>query len=369
MNYNLLQSDKKRWIIRIVSCLLLFILMNLFLVFYFGGKEAGFYNARNGLRMKYFNPYELDAAVTRVAQDKGHKVVVIGDSFVWGTGVNEDQTFSAELQKFLDGRLSGKKYTVYNLAIPASNAADVYGVLKKVGPLNPDLIILNTNYFFFSVAERLVHMNYPWLTASFKDESDSQKTLPKLNVITTEYKIGEIVRKVIPLYRYREEINIKLLGSNKPQAVFSNVLNSLILKIRYKFGLEQDWKPQADDKTAESLAWAYSPDPVTPDRANYIYSDKIAVYLKDNHLNSAVFVTPHNAKVVGRFMAAEGFKANSKIITNIFTRYSLPVFEYENRLDDRLQADHIHLSPEGSKEFAKLLGKDIIPLLKKMEDK
>lgn len=368
MTYNWLKTDKVGWIVRITSCLIFFAFINVFLLWYFAGREADFYNARAGLRMKYFNKYELEAAVQKVAQDKGPKIVVLGDSFVWGTGVDEKETFSERLEQYISKKTGSKHYNVYNLGIPASNAADVYAVLKKVGPLKPDLIIVNTNYFFFSVSERLVHMNYPWLVENFKNEPEKDKLINSLNIMTPEFRIGELVRRAIPLYRYREEINIKLLGTNKPQNKFSDILNSLVLKGRWTLGLEKNWKPKIGKESGEKLAWAYSPDPVTPQRANYVFSDKIAAYLKKNNLNAVILLTPHNNNVVGKYMEAEGFKKNSKVIKNIFTQKDLPFFEYEDRLDDRYHADHIHLTSEGSKVFAELLGKDVLPYLDGSEE-
>lgn len=363
----MIKTDKKGWIVRLVSCLLFFLAFNAFMGIYFKGKEVRFYNARLGQRMKYFNQYELDAAINRVAKDQGPKILVLGDSFVWGTGLSDNQTFSAELEKYLAGRIKGKKYHVYNLSIPASNAADVYAVLKQAGPLKPDLIILNTNYFFFSAAEPLAHMNYLWLTANLSDEPDRNRLIQRLNIFTPEVRLGEIIRRNLPLYRYREEINIKLFGTNKPQNKFTERLNSGVLSLRWRLGLEKKWKPKPGKETGESLGWAYSPNPVTPDRANYIFSEKIAAYLKNNRLNAAIFVTPHNANVVGKFMAAEGFKKNNQVISDIFTKQNLPLFNYEERLGDNLQSDHVHLSREGSTVFARLLADDITPLLAKTE--
>lgn len=367
MGYSWLHTDKKGWIVRIASCLIFFVLVNIGLAAYFSGRETGFYAARTGLRMKYFNKYELEAAVEKVAKDRGPKIVVLGDSFVWGTSVDEKETFSVRLEQYLADKTGEKRYHVYNLGIPASNAADVYAVLKKIGPLKPDLIILNTNYFFFSVSERLVHMNYPWLVENLQDEPDKNQLIGKLNIMSTEFRLGELVRQYLPLYRYREEINIKLLGTNKPQNIFSDALNTLVLKTRYLFGLESAWKPEPDQETGDKLGWAYSPEPVTPDRANYVYSVRIADYLNENKLNSAVILTPHNNKVVGHFMEAEGFKKNTQIIEDIFVQKDIPFFAYEDRLDDKYHNDHIHLSPEGSVYFASLLGDDVLPYLKSEE--
>ncbi len=363
MSFYLLPTDKRGWVVRLGAGLLFFVLINAGLAFYFAGKETDFYMSRSGLRMKYFNRYEIDAAVKRVARDPGPKIVVLGDSFVWGTGVNENQTFSPELQIYLAGKLPGRTYRVYNLAVPASPAADVYAVLKKVGPLKPDLIILNTNYFFFSISEPEVHSNYPWLTANFADEPDRELIVAKLNVMTPEFRLGELVRKTVPLYRYREEVNIKLLGTNKPQEKFNAFLNTAVFKLRHTFGLEQGWQPKVNKAAGENLAWGYSAIPITPDRANYIFSAKIAAYLEKNRLNAAVFITPHNAKVVGKYQQQEGYQKNNRIIKNIFLNRSFSFFDYEDRLNDSLQTDNVHLSVQGSKEFARLLGDDIIPLL------
>jgi len=74
-----------------------------------------------------------------ISRDSGKPILLcIGDSFVFGAGVDEDETFSADLNKSLNGR-----YIVANGGVVGYNLSQYYWRLASVGgELRPSVVIL-----------------------------------------------------------------------------------------------------------------------------------------------------------------------------------------------------------------------------------
>ena len=73
---------------------------------------------------------------------KTKRIVVIGDSVAFGQGVEENETFSAVLEKMLN-RNSSMTYEVLNMAVPGYNTEQEVEMLYKKGlKYSPDLVIV-----------------------------------------------------------------------------------------------------------------------------------------------------------------------------------------------------------------------------------
>jgi lysophospholipase L1-like esterase len=80
------------------------------------------------------------AATARKAPDV-YRILVIGDSFVFGYGVEDWETFPARLQTELEGQ--GHRVEVLNAGVPGWSTDSYLVYLREHGfPLDPDLVIL-----------------------------------------------------------------------------------------------------------------------------------------------------------------------------------------------------------------------------------
>lgn len=73
------------------------------------------------------------------------RVAVLGDSVVWGYGVEEKDTFVARLEKILDRR--GRSYEVWNLGLQATNLYNHRARFARLAPrIRPDVTIVLVLY-------------------------------------------------------------------------------------------------------------------------------------------------------------------------------------------------------------------------------
>ena len=71
-----------------------------------------------------------------------YRILCVGDSMVFGFGVNQDEPFPAQLQGILSGNKE-KNYEVINTAVPGHNTYQERVYLERVGiKYNPDLVII-----------------------------------------------------------------------------------------------------------------------------------------------------------------------------------------------------------------------------------
>ncbi len=89
------------------------------------------------------------------------RILMVGDSLTQGSGVEQDETFSARLEKLLNNQ--GRKIEVINGGISANSPLVEYLWIREVGlGLQPDLAILNVNESDFSEEQKYnaLRINY-----------------------------------------------------------------------------------------------------------------------------------------------------------------------------------------------------------------
>ena len=301
---------------------------------------------------------EFYKLLNMMAKDKGKKVVVVGDSFLYGSGVYPAQTAAHLLEKELQKQDPDIK--VWNLAMPASHAADVYGILKKVIPMKPDLLIVNTNYFFFTIQEERNHITNKWLIPEFQEEQDYLTLVDKLHLNPIEIAIQNKVKTVLPIYYYKDEINMTFMGYKMGQEFISRNIEK-----GYKW-LKGTGIPVIPGSPTDGSSYKvfYEPHLFTEDQINAVFSQKIAQLLNQSNIPIYLLSSPQNEEVLGDLVQNEIFDQDMQFIDRIFEGHS---FVYENlhgKIESKYQMDNIHLTVEGNQILADILYERVTPLLK-----
>jgi lysophospholipase L1-like esterase len=94
-----------------------------------------------------------------------YRIVVVGDSFTWGQGIERDERFSNLLEHFL-----GPRYEVFNFAIPGDNMPEHLTRLAQALAVSPDFVLLQIYINDFETREMVRPRSYPLLPPS----ADSQ---------------------------------------------------------------------------------------------------------------------------------------------------------------------------------------------------
>lgn len=74
-----------------------------------------------------------------------YRIFVVGDSFTFGSGVGNEETFPAVLKGLLNDERAGTHFEVLNLGIPGASTDIEYTRLTRYLDYSPDLVILQTH--------------------------------------------------------------------------------------------------------------------------------------------------------------------------------------------------------------------------------
>jgi len=91
------------------------------------------------------NAFGMRDAERRLEKQPGtYRIIGLGDSQMFGWGVERDETFVALLERLLNEHARGRRFEVWNLAVPGYNTVqEVRAFELRLDRLEPDLVIIN----------------------------------------------------------------------------------------------------------------------------------------------------------------------------------------------------------------------------------
>lgn len=208
-------------------------------------------------------------------QTTQNNILMIGDSFTFGTGVNDDKTFTAILQQQINQSPEFQKqnWTVFNAGIIGHSIDNYLLTLKKLAPkIQPKLVIIN-----IFVANDITEMRrHQW-------ELNSQNQLTK--VTDTEVFVNE--QKQLSSWKRKE-----------PISYFLDFLTKRIAVLKSKYAKMNYQKP--------TLTWpVFLPenhpgyDPRLPKLWSQFFTalNQIQDYSQENNINLAINIIPMDTQV------------------------------------------------------------------------
>lgn len=137
------------------------------------------------------NRYGLrDDNFTVEPSDNNTRIMVVGDSYVYGWGVNKSERFTEKLERRLNEEKDGS-YEVINAAVPGWGAEDYYNFIEQRGmDYKPDVIVVGL-------------VGNDWYSA----EQQEKWMAEAKNYVDTEYSdISDVERRELLLERYQKII-------------------------------------------------------------------------------------------------------------------------------------------------------------------
>lgn len=154
-----------------------------------------------------------------------YRILMLGDSFTMGEGVNDDLTFSALLEESLNGKngtINGKNFEVLNAGVDSYCPILSFIQLTKIAPtLEPDLVVLNLD--MTDLIQEIAYRN----VATFGPDGDIT------GVVGRKYfSPNTLVRKLADNYLYMTRLIIAYLDKWTHESNKITIRNTVILANR-----------------------------------------------------------------------------------------------------------------------------------------
>lgn len=304
-------------------------------------------------------------------------IILLGDSVAYGAGnlVESDENVGQYLENDLAAALPGQKVKVWNLAIPGSKPGDTYFLYKKALELKPDLILINLNYIFYTPANVESPLAHYWLAPDFDPDGRYGKPVEKLLYPDFEHRLKFLAYRYIPIYRYRDLVNA-LVFKDQPGGKFQAVVNSGIARLENLFsatparaedrentdppvqqtaGKKNEWFYQDWSKRLPGMAWMYNNTSIDP-KTNiaYLFTREIAEDIEKNNIPAVIFMAGQNHKMLKPLIDNSKYRENNERINQLFAGQNF-YLNFDNKIDDSVFVDNVHLTAAGNKILAERL--------------
>lgn len=298
----------------------------------------------------------VDVALDQIARQIAREglqdyVVLLGDSVGYSGPGGPEQSIGYYMEEI--SRAEDDPVRVFNLALPAMQAGDMYIVLKKLQErgIATDRVVINLIYGGF-VARRPGPPIVYWLGDDLArldpdawdryGEALIQNREARLARTTTE-KLNAFLRSHIPLLTYQPVLKQKLMGAIKPTQEVYNTL---------------PWheKPYLPELMKEPLYQRdFSPEPfvMTTENPQLYFLEKIMAETADHP--PLIFLTPVNQELMKENVTQPGYQENLQAVDAWFAQKPAAFHNWEHVLPDHLFADHVHLTPDGYRVLAGMI--------------
>lgn len=297
----------------------------------------------------------LDRAIVQIANEikanpAQEYVVLLGDSVTYSGPGAPEQSIGYYLEEW--SRNQGRPVKVYTLAEPGMMPGDFYTVLLMLRAHNIPLQKVAINSIIAHFAKHApTEALFGWLGEELRrrdHEAWVQAGGERARQPSWTKRFREAVLRPVTLWEYRDVIRYHLgLGTTAEVAdtrpwTEKPTLKELMRKPLYQRMVE----PKPLDMTAKN--------PTV-----YLW-EKILTNLKATGTDVLVYTSPVNQALMGEWVSNPGYQANMQRIDDFFKGEPAKYVNWEKALPDSLFADHVHLTPEGYRKLAAMIGEQLL---------
>ncbi len=297
----------------------------------------------------------------------GYKIVFLGDSIMYGSGVPDDtETIPSYFAYYLQLLVPQKNAQVYSFSLQGCKPADTLHILNFIIDAQPDLVIYDVNIGWFGSKTEMDHPKLADLSGSYQlsrgQSTDDRKASGSVEL---ENRVSRMVTDHWNLYRYRIFLNYLLFGGPLKEQLGLIIdspeqKNDAILPSNQ----EDSFKPWYDKdfsylaKSEGKLGYCKL-DRSNPHWNNYL---QIIRTLDKNRIKSVFFTVPRNQVLYRKYDLLDEKVLNEKQdqLLSVARQHEIATFDYTWAVKDRFFVDTVHLSKQGNQAVGQMLVWDII---------
>jgi len=315
-----------------------------------------------------------------LTENKGFRVVFIGDSVVHGGGVPEEkETLPSLFQKEM--MRQGVKVSVFNFSLPGVTPADAYVISLFLRDAHPDLVIYDGNIGWFGNKKVMEH---PGLLSLIGDSVPAQlkgRVQAPESKSGREDRIADAVSSVWKLYRDRIFLNYWWFGEPYRDKVNAAVKqDSLYYLLPHAEEGAPDkkelYRPWYEKNFASLQASRFMLGRVvlSEDNPQWVCYQEMLSLWKREGVPVAVFMVPRNNELLDRYQVKnpQSFRKHQRMLAEAARSRGALVFDYtEGVVKDRHFVDTVHPDADGNRELSVRLAQDLLKsglAIKSMKD-
>lgn len=262
----------------------------------------------------------------RALRAEPDQTLFLGDSVLWGYGLQPQQTAVS--------LLASRGCACRNLSFKAGSPPNYYVLVRLIeaAGVRPAAVVLEINQKVFSQTDSSYETLHPTLAALSG------------SLLTPADRAGLAVSHMNP-------------AAQSADRALSSVWAAYAMRtdIREAFIGERDAVPPRRRPTAADFAGAYDLTPLSEKNIGVRFLEETVQRLRRDRIPVVAFMTPTNHALLGEFIDAPEYRANSAYLRRLLEREGVQVADLDRAIPARYFFDNDHMTPDGQHIFARIL--------------
>lgn len=310
-------------------------------------------------------PSILLAKINYLREFDGYKIVMIGDSLIYGATLLEhgdkdwrEHILSSILRERITNTLDGRKVLIMNLGLNGALPADLERLVRIVLKQHVDLLIMDVNMRSFSMdfAPDSEMYSRRWLNRIDIDAKGWLHDTPPAAPVSARLEniIAAFATNTWSLYRFRDFYQWR---------VFRAQPRDWILSLRNRLNAEMLSQPANKTGKAEQDFMVlllkskrrYASVNLREDNPQRQALERTLRLLNDNKQKTLIFYAKENPKLVYKLINKDKYLALRAEVIQLIHNYSNDTLRFlgpVDELEDRVFLDQIHIDAEGYRILA-----------------
>ena len=275
------------------------------------------------------------------------KIVVIGDSALWGYRVKPQEAAIA--------RLSGSPARFENLSFEGGSPANLYALLRlmQVDGIRPKAVLFNVNLKEFNAADSAYQTLYPGLEQLVWQEMDPEERslLKPTRHATFDARADAALGSVWALYGMRADIREQLFGT-------SDAITAVRDQVEAVSG-ETARAGAAHVPSPDKFMGTYDLSPLTEANVEVVFLKKSVSLLQAEHIPAVAVLTPTNHGLLHDYIDTPDYDDQLAYVSALLREHGARVLNYDRAFSPGEFFDNDHLTVAGNEHLSVLLRRDL----------